>query len=65
MPLLDTKTGRHTLTETCNPPERFKHLNHHDLLVDVLREEFEESIGQLRALMAEPVLGEARQRDSR
>ena len=65
MSLLDVKIDRHRLTEMDNPPERFKRLNHHDLLVDVLREEFEESLGQLRTLMAEPGLARARQRDSR
>jgi hypothetical protein len=56
MPLLDVKVGWHSLAEKYNLPERFKHLNHHDLLVDVLREEFEESLGQLRSLIAEPCL---------
>jgi len=53
MSLADLNIGQHMLYETDNLPERFKYLEHHDLLLDVLREEFEESVGQLRALLAE------------
>ncbi len=41
MLLLDLRIDRYTLSETDKLPDRFKNLAHHDLLVDVLREEFQ------------------------
>ena len=50
MSLLDLKIDRRTSHDTDRWSERPKHLEHHDLLVDVLREEFEETVRELRAL---------------
>ena len=54
MSLLDLKIGRHTLNDTDGSSERPKRLEHHDLLVDVLREELEETVRELRALAVGP-----------
>ena len=54
MSLLDLKIDRHTLNDTDGSSERPKRLEHHDLLVDVLREEFEETVRELRALAVGP-----------
>jgi len=51
MSLLDLKIDRHTLNDTDGSSERPKH---HDLLVDVLREELEETVRELRALAVGP-----------
>ena len=50
MSLLDLKIDRHTLNDTDGWSERPKRLEHHDLLVDVLREELEETVREFRAL---------------
>ncbi len=50
MALLDLKTDRYTLPDMDRFSERPKYLAHHDLLVDVLREELEETVRELRAL---------------
>ena len=54
MSLLDLKIDRRTLPDMDKLSELSTSLEHHDLLVDVLREEFEESVRKLRALTAEP-----------
>ena len=56
MSLLDLKTDRHPLHDMDILPERSKHLEHHDLLVDVLREELEDTVLELRSLVAAPEL---------
>ena len=54
MSLLDLKIDRHTLNDTDGSSERPKRLEHHGLLVDVLREELEETVRELRALAVGP-----------
>ena len=56
MSLLDLKTAQYP-GETINRlPERSRNLNHHDLSVDVPREEFEDTLQELRNLEAAPDL---------
>ena len=50
MSLLDLRIDPHTLNDTDGSSEGPKRLEHHDLLVDVLREELEETVRELRAL---------------
>ena len=47
MSLLDLKIDRHTLNDTDGSSERPKLLDHHDLLVDVLWEELEDTVREL------------------
>ena len=54
MSLLDLKINRHTLNDTDGSSERPKRLDHHDLLVDVLWEELEDTVRELRALSLGP-----------
>ncbi len=54
MSLLDLKIDRHTLNDTDGSSERPKRLDHHDLLVDVLWEELEDTVRELRALSLGP-----------
>ena len=54
MSLLDLKVDRHTSHDMDILPERSKHLEHHDLLVDVLREELEDTVRELRSLVGTP-----------
>ena len=54
MSLLDLRTDRHTLHVMDILPEGSKRSEHHDLLVDVLREELEDTVRELRALVAVP-----------
>ena len=48
MSLLDLKTARYPWETINRLPEPSKNLDHHDLLVDVLREEFEDTLQELR-----------------
>ena len=50
MLLLDIKSDQHTLSDTDGLSERPKYLKPHDLLVDVLWEELEDTVRELRAL---------------
>ncbi len=54
MSLLDLKIDRHTLNDTDGSSERPERLDHHDLLVDVLWEELEDTVRELRALSLGP-----------
>ena len=54
MPLLDLKIDQPTLHDTDGWSERPKRLEHHDLLVDVLWEELEDTVRELRALAVGP-----------
>ena len=56
MSLLDLKVDRHASQDLDMLPERSKHLEHHDLLVDVLREELEDTVRELRLLETSPEL---------
>ena len=56
MPLLDLNIDQHTLNDTDRWSERPKYLEHHDLLVDVLWEELEDTVRELRALAVSPDL---------
>ncbi len=56
MSLLDLKIDRHTLNDTDGASDRPKRLEHHDLLVDVLREELEDTVREIRALAVSPDL---------
>ena len=50
MLLLNLKSDQHTLNDTDGWSERPKYLEHHDLLVDVLWEELEDTVRELLAL---------------
>ena len=54
MSLLDLKIDRHISEDLDILSERSKHLEHHDLLVDVLREELEDTVLELRSLVVSP-----------
>lgn len=54
MSLLDLKTDRHTSHDLDRLPESPDRMDHHDLLVDVLREELEDTVRELRALVVSP-----------
>ena len=56
MPLLELNIDQHTLNDTDRWSERPKYLEHHDLLVDVLWEELEDTVRELRALAVSPDL---------
>ena len=56
MSLLDLKTARYPWETINRLPEPSRNLDHHDLLVDVLREEFEDTLQELRNLEAAPDL---------
>ena len=56
MSLLDLNIDQHTLNDTDRWSERPKYLEHHDLLVDVLWEELEDTVRELRALAVSPDL---------
>ena len=56
MSLLDLKTARYPWETINRLPEPSRNLDHHDLLVDVLREEFEDILQELRNLAAAPDL---------
>ena len=56
MSLLDLKTARYPWETINRLPEPSRNLDHHDLLVDVLREEFEATLQELRDLAAAPDL---------
>jgi len=56
MSLLDLKTARYPWETINRLPEPSRNLDHHDLLVDVLREEFEDTLQELRNLAAAPDL---------
>ncbi len=51
MTLLDLTTEQHPSPVMDRLPESPNHMDHHDLLVDVLREELEDTIRELRALV--------------
>ena len=56
MSLLDLKTARYPWETINRLPEPSRNLDHHDLLVDVLREEFEDTLQELRNLSTAPDL---------
>jgi hypothetical protein len=56
MSLLDLKIARYPWETINRLPEPSRTLKHHDLLVDVLREEFEDTLQELRDLAAAPDL---------
>ena len=56
MSLLDLKTARYPWETINRLPEPSRNLEHHDLLVDVLREEFEDTLQELRDLATAPNL---------
>ena len=56
MSLLDLKTARYSWEPINRFSEPSRNLDHHDLLVDVLREEFEDTLQELRNLAAAPGL---------
>ena len=56
MSLLDLKTARYPWETINRLPEPSRNLAHHDLLVDVLREEFEDTLQELRNLADAPDL---------
>ena len=52
MSLLNLKTARYPWETINRLPEPPRNLDHHGLLVDVLREEFEDTLQELRNLAA-------------
>jgi len=56
MSLLDLKTARYPWETINRLPEPSRNLDHHDLSVDVLREEFEDTLQELRNLATAPDL---------
>lgn len=56
MSLLDLNTARYPWETINRLPEPSRNLDRHDLLVDVLREEFEDTLQELRNLAAAPDL---------
>ena len=52
MSLLDLKTARYPWETINRLPKPCRNLDHHDLLVDSLREEFEDTLQELRNLAA-------------
>ena len=56
MSLLDLETAWYPWETINRLPEPSRNLDHHDLLVDVLGEEFEDTLQELRNLAAVPDL---------
>jgi hypothetical protein len=54
MLLLDLRNDQYPSHNTYRLPESPKSMDHHDLLVDVLREELEDTVRELRALVVSP-----------